>query len=199
MDSTTPGLVRSHAAGTTTITATYTGTVYYAERPPACGSYQYQASASSSVTVGESNCPDHLEVSSDNYIYVKCSIGLIPEREITYDILDANDKYVTNVPVDEAFSTLSSNTCNNGYPSPSGCTNLPSGTFTDHLWVGCNSVGGSCGFTIGIQQWHWCPTGYASVAIGTLDNDGLYSNKTTILGYTLPGGSQIPAGTMVYP
>jgi hypothetical protein len=117
---------------------------------------------------------------------------------MTYDVMDGNEGYVISVAVDEAFCCFSTNTCNNGYASPTKCATYPSGTFVDTLSIHCNSVGGSCGYTM-TQQLHWCPAPYLGVAIATLYSDGLYSNKTVIYGYARPGTNGVPTGTDIFP
>ncbi len=204
-DSTTKGLFRAHAAGSTTMHASYTGTAYRPNcQPPPCHTpcltNPVQGSYSCPISVSNSGVPDHLEVASDNYFYWKCiKSGLTIERDIKYDVVDANGSPVSSFNIKEAFSGLTSNTCQNGGPSPSPCT-AASYSFTDGLSVECNTVGGSCGFTIAIQQWHWCPSGFLEVAIGTLHNTSVYNNAVTVLGLTVPPeANEITPGTPVYP
>lgn len=202
MDSQTPGLVDGVGAGTAHATASFTDYTYTPVPPDTCDVYPWTDSYSSPVDVVNSGCPDHLEVASDTYHYLSCAIGQIPVRDITYDILDANGNYVTGAtPVDEAFSPYApTNSCGNGSPTATGCTNSQNdGSFTDELTVHCNTVGGSCGFTM-TQQWHWCPSSAAEVAIGTLANDIVHADSITVLGYKVPPDTgEIPTGTKVYP
>jgi hypothetical protein len=195
-DGITVGLLLAHAAGAASITASYSDFRYILTD---CSAIPATHGYSSAICVTNSGVPDHLEVFSDRIDYKLCSIGPVVRRLINYDIVDANGLSVSNVSVDEALSNVTSNTCQNGPPKPSTCA-LVGSSFTDGLTVDCNTVGGSCGFTIGIQQWHWCAASTLKVAIGTLSNDVIHNDATTILGHTVPPETnEITPGTTVFP
>jgi len=202
MDGTTVGLVRAHAAGSANISATFTDLTYPYAPSGFCSPHStYTDTYSCPINVTNSGCPDHLEVVSDTIAYLMCPIGPVVQRNIKYDIDDADNVPLSYNSVDEAFSGVSTNTCYNGVPSPypTVCTAVGS-SFTDELSVHCNQYGGSCGFTIGIQQWHWCDPDYAEVAVGTLTNDIVHNDMVTVLGKTVPPESnELSAGTMIYP
>jgi len=123
-------------------------------------------------------------------------------RFITYNIVDQNGAAIST-PIKEVFiSGPTTNTCNNGASSPTMCT-APSSfqQLTDELTVGCNSVGGTCGYAV-TNQWQTCPTGGTSVPIGTTSWTIQDTSTTITIGstpYTLPGGNQVPAGTIINP
>ena len=81
-------------------------------------------------------------------------------RFVTYQIEDDNNKdFVNDVNTREQFSNTPVSTCGNPISLGLSCTPTPGGVIPDSFTVGCNSVGGSCGFTATHQQWVWCPGG----------------------------------------
>ncbi|HWG70326.1 MAG TPA: hypothetical protein VN692_13010 [Steroidobacteraceae bacterium] len=131
-------------------------------------------------------------------------------RNITYDIVDQNGNTIqmqngngdlVGPNIAEVFNSISSNSCGNGTPPPTSCTAANVTQFTDHLFVGCNTVGGSCGYTL-TNQWRTCPAGGSQAPIGTTAWT-IHNNATTIviggISYSLPGGNQVPTGTIIAP
>lgn len=136
--------------------------------------------------------PDHLQVTGD----VTGTIQSCPTtvyRSVHYQAVDINN-HAFNVAVSVSEYYLNSpvtNTCNNGQPSPSSCQPTDgSGSFWDTLQVGCNSVGGSCGFPLQ-HQWNWCNGGVVLKVLSTL-TDTIHNNQVIVNGYTNtnPNGSQ---------
>lgn len=75
-------------------------------------------------------------------------------RQITYQVVDAsNNPVIDLLSVREQFSSKSANSCNTSVQTGETCSPISGGSFTDMLSVGCNSVGGTCGFTYTHQQW----------------------------------------------
>ncbi len=75
-------------------------------------------------------------------------------RIVAYQIQDASSvDFKINIPTKEQFGSKSSNTCNTTITTSEICSDTPSGIIHDTLSVGCNSVGGSCGYTYANQQW----------------------------------------------
>jgi hypothetical protein len=200
MDTTVKGQVDGVAAGTSYIQAAYSGYNYY-WNGYSCLNSPVNGDGYATMNMCNSGVPDHLEVVSDGFHYVSCTVGQNVERDITYAVMDGNNNYVTGtIPVSEALNFTSKNSCFNAYPTPQACadTNV-AGEFPDHISTACNAVGGHCGFTMN-QQWHWCPSSFAGVAIATLPDDGVYFNSSTVLNHTVPPDSgRIPDGTDVYP
>lgn len=156
-----------------------------------------------STTQGTSNSvnfyvqvPNHLQVVSDINGPLSGCTNIIG-RLITFRVVDPNSNTVGIVPVKESFSNLSSNSCGNGSPQPSPCANTDNAQseFTDTITVNCNSVGGSCGYTL-TDQWQWCPTGQSAVALGTL-NETVHADQITVNGVATP--NSIASGTNIYP
>jgi len=140
--------------------------------------------------------PHHLKVVSDTHSTI---CGDIVTRALTLQVVDRNGNNVRGiVPIKEKFVDITTNTCGNGNPTASGCssTNATNGEFTDHIGVGCNSVGGSCGYSI-TKQYLWCPLRRAALPIGTYSGY-THSNAISVAGVVSPPDS-MPAGTRIDP
>ena len=198
------GLLKAHAAGTVNMIVTYNGNTYsWDPSTNGCDATPDPSGYTCPISVKNSACPDHLQVVSDNYDYLKCTVsGLTVERFIKYDIVEANDVPVGNNYIEEIWYAVTSNTCGNGYPSQTTCG--PAGSsITDHLTISCNLVGGTCGFTIGTQQWETCALNYLPVVLASLYNVTLQTNKVSVTAngtnYTVPPDSgKLPPGTNIY-
>jgi len=181
---------------------TYNGNTYsWDPSTNGCDATPDPSSYTCSIGVNDSGCPDHLRVIADDPTPYTCPVSgiRVARRRISYYVVDDNENVVPNVQVGEALSPTTTNTCGNGYPSATPCSLYPSGAFTDTLSVYyCGGGSSSCGLSLNQQLW-WCPKNTAIVRLATLDGDQLYSDHTTVLGHTMPGGSTIPAGTDVYP
>jgi len=130
-----------------------------------------------------------------------CSISFV-ERFVTYFVVDRNLDSITTPVAEQFVAGPSTNSCGNGPAAPTLCT-APTALseFTDRLTVGCNSVGGSCGYSL-TNEWSSCPTGGASVPMGSTSWTIQNSSTSVLIGgvaYTLPGGSMIPIGTIITP
>jgi len=146
----------------------------------------------------------HLEVYHDAMLPVPNGCGIpYTIRNITYNIVDQNENAVTT-PIKEVFNSLSANSCANGSPSPTVCTGGGTSQFTDTLSVYCNTVGGSCGFSLQ-NQWQSCPSNGIAVPLGTTNWQILNSVTTLTLGsstYSLPlsgTATPVPSGTKIFP
>jgi hypothetical protein len=76
-DTTTKGLLRAHAAGSTTMRASFTGTAYRPNcQPPPCHlpclTNPVQGAYSCLIDVTDSNCPDHTQILSDTDVGQIC-------------------------------------------------------------------------------------------------------------------------------
>jgi hypothetical protein len=139
--------------------------------------------------------PDHLKVVSDTY-QASSACPTTSRRLIKYQEVDFNNNPVGTIQSKEQFASKSSNTCNNGNPGTSEtCSTDTNGTFTDQLWIGCNSVGGSCGVTYTKQQWLWCPSGGATPVVLATPGDCIVHNDSISVGGNTAGFS---AGTCIY-
>lgn len=129
--------------------------------------------------------PDHLLVQSDVQQTLSCS-GNPDQRQITYDIVDANGNQVCALTtVREQFTNRSPNSCGGPVQTTETCT-VVSGGFTDTLSPGCVVAGHNtpCGFTADKQQWQWCrPSGTPS--IGTPGALVVDTNVISVGGNTL--------------
>lgn len=135
--------------------------------------------------------PHHLHVVAD----VTGPITVCPTtvfRSVRLQVVDFQHTPVGSTSVQESYLNQPiNNTCGSGSPTPTVCSVTDTaGRFYDTFQVGCNSVGGSCGFALH-NRWSWCPAG---VALGTLLND-VRNNQVTVEGYTGP----IPTGTEILP
>jgi len=139
--------------------------------------------------------PHHLVVVTDELQHICSSV----KRVITFQIVDRNGNRVVGVvPVKEKFTSISSNTCGNGQPEEIGCSsmNATAGILTDRISIGCNSVGGSCGYDI-TKQYQWCPSRRAPVPIGTYSGY-THSDAVSINGNVMPPDSMAP-NTVINP
>jgi hypothetical protein len=203
MDTTVKGQVDGVAAGTSYIQAAYSGYNYY-WNGYSCLNSPVNGDGYATMNMCNSGVPDHLEVQSDTFVYLKCTYsGLTLQRNINYAVVDANNVPLSNIPVNEAYSGLSKNTCGNGQPTPKPCTTYPN-EFVDAQSVYCNTVGGSCGYSMSILQYHWCPPAFAQVALGTLDMVKIMNNSASLTvggkAYTVPPDEgRMPIGMEIYP
>jgi len=136
--------------------------------------------------------PNHLQVVVDSTgELTACPSTNI--RQITYQVVDVSNNPVNDlVSVREQFSNKSANSCNTTVHTTETCTVIGGGSFTDALTVGCNSVGGTCGFTYTHQQWLWCSS--TGVVIATPGDLVVHNNAITV------GGSiYFAPGTYIYP
>jgi hypothetical protein len=141
------------------------------------------------------NAPDHLKVLSDKY-QSKSTCPTTVRRLITYQEVDVNNASVGTVQSKEQFGSKSANTCNNGNPSTNEtCSTDLNGQFIDQLWIGCNSVGGSCGVTYTHQQWLSCPPGGAAAVVIATPGDDIVHNDSVSVGGNTAG---FAAGTCIY-
>jgi hypothetical protein len=103
-------------------------------------------------------------------------------RILAYQIQDASGTDIKmNVPTKEQFSSKSANTCNTTITTSETCSDTPEGIIHDQLTVGCNSVGGSCGYTYKGQQWVWCPGGVSKV-VWTVGDLIVHNNSISVNG-----------------
>src|SRR5713226_1892399 len=188
------GQVTGVAVGSATITATFlSATVYTGQMYGGNGCPTASPAPTDPGTVGK---PHHLKVLSDTY-QSRSACPTTVRRLITYQSVDVNNAPVGTDSTKEQFGSKSANTCNNGAPGTNEtCSEDPDGIFTDQLWIGCNSVGGSCGVTYTHQQWLWCPPGGgAAVVIATPGDDIVHNDSISVGGNT----AGFPAGTYIYP
>ena len=92
------------------------------------------------------------------------------ERQLQYQIVDVSNRPVGNVPMQENFANLSTNTCKNRQPAPANCAAWDgvSGVFTDYLSTNACSppVPGTCGFSINPDLWQYCKAGSLAQTLG---------------------------------
>jgi hypothetical protein len=128
--------------------------------------------------------PDHLTVVSDsgNTLGVSgCPTGMPIGRALKLKVVDTAGNFCGAVPLQELFSNLTTNTCRSDGqgPTPDSCFNSAAdGTFTDNLTVNCNTVNGSCGYSL-TDKWQYCPTGGTAKTLATL-NDIVHANQVTV-------------------
>ncbi len=130
--------------------------------------------------------PDHMKVVSDTSGQLANCTSTIG-RSITFKVVDTNGRNTGSTPMQELFTSLSSNSCRSdgAGPSPDSCYPTDSrGQFTDNITVNCNSVGGSCGYTI-TDKWQWCPAGQTPTTVGTL-TETVHNDAITVNGVTTP-------------
>lgn len=147
------------------------------------------------------NNPHHLKVVSDITLTASCGSK---DRRLTLQVVDDQGRNTGTSSVVETLHDPDNgelwlsvfNTCQNSAYAPFPCypTDLPRGTFTDRLWVGCPSSGGDCGMTTIRSKWFWCPRGRTRVALASnlyrVRHDAVYINGST---------DTITAGTNMYP
>jgi hypothetical protein len=132
--------------------------------------------------------PHHLVVVSDsgNTQALSCQSGAPKVRFLTLKVVDSSGNEVGAVTLQENFTSLSTNTCraDGAGPSPDSCSYNPPGgsTFTDNITVNCNTVNGSCGYSI-TDQWQWCPSGGSPVTLATL-TETVHADQITVNGNT---------------
>jgi hypothetical protein len=159
-------------SGTATITAhwdvySYTSTYNFELGTYVCEESSEQTAPNSPVQVAAS--PDHLMVLLDQQGFTtqlanggQCATQYFI-RQIEFQVLSQNSNaMVRNVPVEEQFFGVSSNTCGNGQPQASGCAltvtdGTATATFIDSVSPGCGSANGpaDCGYDID-WNWYWC-------------------------------------------
>ncbi len=207
---TTAGELHAHAAGSASMTASYAGH-FYPGCPPNCGSCtqysQANVSNTQAITVANSGCPDHLVVESSSVKLGTCGTSwkATPlEWTNNYTIADATGTALSSDnTVVEAWSGFSPNTCSGaGNPGPSSTCTPYGETFPDKYSVGCNNTGGSCGWSLKIQQWQYCPLFQAQVVMATITSVKVTNTSTSIVvngGTTYSTSSPMPNGTAVDP
>jgi hypothetical protein len=129
---------------------------------------------------------NHLYVVSDSWGWVYGCPSQGPVfRAIGFRVVDSNNVSLGAVPVTEQFLRLSTNTCGNGQPQSSSCSNTDSnGEFTDYVSVNCNGIGGDCGYNI-TWEWQVCPFLTMPTHLGTLVGRVRHS-QVTVNGTTSP-------------
>jgi hypothetical protein len=151
----------------------------------------YACPGSGPVTVSPK--PDHLVVQSDTTSVVCSSNGTV-RRDITYSEVDVNGNNVGTINTKEQFGSKSANTCNTTINTSETCSPDSGGILTDHLWVGCNSVGGSCGYTYTHQQWLYCPSGGGTAVVFATPGDLVVHNNSV----TVSGHASFSTGTKIF-
>jgi hypothetical protein len=143
--------------------------------------------------------PDHLVVQSDTTAVV-CTTNKTVRRDITYSEVDVNGNSVGTISTEEQFASKGTNSCNTTIATSQTCSPDIDGVLTDHIGVGCNSVGGSCGVTFTKQQWLYCPAGGTPVVFATPGDLVIHNNSVTVGGYaSFPAGTKISASGIVLP
>ena len=116
------------------------------------------------------------------------------KRVISYQVVDASKQSITiPLQVHEQFGSKDSNTCNTSITTGETCYSISNGVIGDVMTVGCNSVGGSCGFTYTHQQWVWCSSA-GDVIIATPGDLIVHNNSISVGGNT----TGFPAGTEIF-
>ncbi|MCA1579695.1 MAG: hypothetical protein LC794_20310 [Acidobacteria bacterium] len=150
--------------------------------------------------------PDHLVLLADvqGYTNQLPNGGTCPAnyfiRQVQFRVVsqDSNGAApVGDVVVRELFDSISTNTCGNGQPIPSGCDPTDGdGTFIDSITTGCGAVSGpaNCGYDAN-WSWHWC--GRINLPIVKLASLNAQVRRDSV---TLNGRSQAwPVGTAFRP
>jgi len=150
-------------------------------------------SASGSPSGGGTVTPDHLLVISD-VTSVACTSNNTVKRQIKYWEVDANGNQVGTEQTKEQFASKGPNSCNTTITTSETCSTDAGGQLIDQIFVGCNSVGGSCGTTYTKQQWLYCPSGGTPVVFATPGD--LYIHNDSIL---VGGSAQFSPGTKIGP
>ena len=154
-----------------------------------CPTSQWSASGSGTVNP----TPDHLKIVSDQIVGLS-SCPTTKNRLISYQEVDSRNNPVSTISTEETFTSISTNTCNNPVQTSSTCSPDANGQFTDNLTVGCNSVGGSCGFTALHQQWLWCKPSGGTQVLATPGDLIVHNDSISVGGSTATRS----AGTCVY-
>ncbi len=190
-----------NSATTTSITATFT---VASSATAGSRTMTVTSAAQTSAPFGISVIqPHHLVVVSDNQAVITggCTPpALAPiARVITLRAVDSAGAPVGVIDMAEHYNSLTTNTCGNGQPSPSGCGPTNSNSEEqDGISVNCNTTGGSCGYTIN-WSWQWCGPGTQRTTLGTLSGV-VHHNAITVNGQTMPPSTnRIPAGTAIFP
>lgn len=188
------GQVSCLAGGTATINATMNFTDYYWTGPYdgnecVAEPFQTQTSPGGGMTV---QVPDHLVVQSDTTSVICTSNGTV-RRDIQYSEVDASGNSVGTISTKEQFASKGANSCNTTINTSETCSPDTGGVLTDHLTVGCNSVGGSCGFTYTKQQWLYCPGTGTPVVFATPGDLVVHNNSVTVSGH-----SSFSVGTKIF-
>jgi hypothetical protein len=159
-------------SGTATVTAqwdvySYTSTYNFELGTYVCEESSEQAAPNTPVQVAPA--PDHLIVLADQQGFTTqtptgtCATQYFI-RQIKFQVVskDPNPMAVGNVPVEEQFASVTTNTCGNGQPQASGCAptvtdGTATGTFIESVSPGCGSANGpaNCGYDIN-WAWYWC-------------------------------------------
>jgi hypothetical protein len=143
--------------------------------------------------------PDHLVVQGDTTAVV-CTTNKTARRDITYSEVDVNGNSVGTISTEEQFASKGTNSCNTTISTSQTCSPDIDGVLADHIGVGCNSVGGSCGVTFTKQQWLFCPAGGTPVVFATPGDLVIHNNSVTVGGYApFPAGTKISASGIVLP
>jgi hypothetical protein len=185
------GLVHGVSPGSATMSA-FTSTQpiqagYVCTGPQGCPTSNFQGSSGGTVT------PDHLLVISD-VTSVACTSNNTVKRQIKYWAVDVNGSQVGTEQTKEQFASKGPNSCNTSIGTSEACSTDAGGQLIDQIFVGCNSVGGSCGTTYKTQQWLYCPPVGIPVVFATPGD--LYIHNDSIL---VGGYSQFPIGTKIGP
>jgi hypothetical protein len=176
------------AAGATQATANFSTEQYYLDDNSICRGTRANYTAYANVNV---NPPDHVKVIVDNEGFpAQCITTGVYARQMQMQLVDSNGNSVT-IPysVQEAYTNLTTNTCNNGTPVASSCTATASGVFLDSMSVTknqCNSgiaQSSGCGFNL-TSTWSMCSNGMTNnvwtSTRATKSNSVLVNNQATI-------------------
>jgi hypothetical protein len=160
---------------------------------------QFYAQAQAQVTG-----PNHIRVLTDNHGFPQaCPATGVYVRQIQAQVVDSSNRPITtNIPIAEAFSNMSANTCGTGSPVPASCSATAGGQFIDTMTVSGNFCGSGiqqnsgCGFTH-TSTWSACGNGFNN-NIWTSPRS-TQSNGITVNGNSTPPTNGFPAGTQLYP
>ena len=180
------GQVTGRGGGSTTDIATFR--VWYPDSRGYCRSST--APVSGNLAVGG---PHHLIVISD-VTSVACTTNSTVRRIIKYWEVDANGNQIGTISTKEHFASKGPNSCNTTISTSETCAPDAGGQLQDAIFVGCNSVGGSCGTTFTKQQWLYCPSTGIPVVFAT-PGDLVIHNNSILVG----GSSRFPTGTRIGP
>jgi hypothetical protein len=142
----------------------------------------------------------HVRVTNDVGSYPpSCIITGIFVRQITVQVVNQFNRDVGSGSVREGFTNLTTNTCGNGAPNPTGCGTLDVlGRFTDTMAVSSNVCGSGisqssgCGYTL-TSTWSMC-SGSQTQNIWT------YNGETRSNGVLVNGSAgPIANGTYLFP
>jgi hypothetical protein len=107
-------------------------------------------------------------------------------RQLLFEVEDLNGNRVGMVSMKEVFSNTTTNSCRSDGldPNPTPCTYVSydpyNGRYIDSITVNCNTVGGSCGYSL-TDQWQWCPPGGTDKTLTTL-TDTVHHDGITVNG-----------------